>query len=166
MSTTLYRAESVIDGWPHRGGMWNGVRVTWFAYRDKPLAPWHKLLNGNYDDPYAQSLADELFTLDETRQLSHYLEAPPHVVNLTVSPVRLPMATISADGCALMGVSAIPFGGSTDAYMLYKHEDYDLPMKVLGYYCMEQEPEPQLVKQRCGHTCAYHGEAPYSDVHA
>jgi len=30
-TTKLYNVTSVIDGWPHRGSVYDGVRVTWFV---------------------------------------------------------------------------------------------------------------------------------------
>ena len=50
----LYRAESIIDRWPHKCARYHGVHVTWLAHRDQPPAPYEVLLEG-----YGQLCEDE-----------------------------------------------------------------------------------------------------------
>jgi hypothetical protein len=149
--TKVYRVTSVIDRWPHRGARWNGVKVTWLTYRDQPIAPYRVLLAGDYDDPYAQSLADELFTEEEATALARYLREA-HGQDVTVTEVRLPMPTRSPEGDGFIGVSAIPCGGDTDQYMLYREPGYDLPFEVSGYYSIDYG-EQHLAQVRCRHAC-------------
>jgi hypothetical protein len=138
MTPTLYRATSVIDGWPHRGNHWNGVHVTWFAAdRDRPPARWHELLTGDYGDPYARSLADELFTVGEGAALARYLK-DNHGADVTITAVPLPLATREGEAM-LLGCSAVAVGGDCDFYMLSEGPEYDLSLKVWGYYHMGAE---------------------------
>jgi hypothetical protein len=189
VETVLYRATSIIDGWPHRNACYDGVRVTWFAHRDQPVAPWAVMFAGwaqhvedeyqerrregggwetdedsrTYAGAYTKSLADELFTAGEAAALAHYLKTV-HDEDVTITEQLLPMPTTAEDGAALVGCSAVPCGGSTDQYALYLEDGYDLPIEICGYYWLEQHPRPTLVAQRCTHRCEHHGEVPWADV--
>jgi len=57
-----------------------------------------------------------------------YLDQFPGT-HTTTSPVKLPL-----EGGTIIGVGAMAVSGATDYYGLNKHEDYQLPFEVLGYF--------------------------------
>lgn len=133
----VYRLRSVIDNWPHRGYRYNQVDVTWFKeHNDLPVselfgAPIIRLdddvLIGNVD-PYAESQADECFTVEQADALAAYLKTQ-HGTDVIRELVTLPLPS---EG--YMGVSAVPVGGNEDFYMLFREDEYDVSFKVSGYY--------------------------------
>jgi hypothetical protein len=171
-TTKLYDVTSVIDEWPHRGSLYNGVQVTWFVdSRDTdPRFDYAAMLEGyeltvqrDYRDlrqsssdaearmaagHYERRLVDDLFTEDEAAQLAAHLNiAYGTEVEITEKP--LPIATMSPEGYGYISVSSIPYG-PVECYELYKHDDYNLPFRVCGYYDMRQEPAPLRVEDKRG----------------
>lgn len=158
-ATKLYRLTSVIDSWPHRGGLYNGVKVDWWVESRSydPGFDYRALLGRRLPagDGYSfeQGIVDELFTPDEADQLAAYLRTPPNVVDVTMTELSAPIPT-RMDGLDIIPTSAIAVGGCDDMYMLYKHEDYDLPFEVSGYYSV-WDMHPSKVRA-CGHECEHH----------
>ena len=154
--TRLYQARSLIDDWPHRGGRYNGVHVEWIAWDTDRFKGQYADLLTRYrdDDPYAESLVDELFTRGEVDALAAYLK-DRHDIDVTITEVQLPIPTWK-NGVQLCGHSALSFGGSRDAHMLWEYDDYNLPFKVGGVYDVD-DPYAKLAKVRaCGHECKHH----------
>jgi hypothetical protein len=156
-TTKLYNVTSVIDGWPHRGSVYNGVQVIWFVEsRDTdPGFDYAAMLEG-CDLPallpantYERGLVDDLFTEDEAAQLAAYLKTA-HDIDVEITEEPLPIATRSADGVELMSVSALAVGGTDDFYNLYMHDEYTLQFRVCGYFSMLQEPTPLRVEDKRG----------------
>jgi hypothetical protein len=141
--TNLYRLASVIDDWPHRTRRYKDVHVEWWvehrsydpgfnyeALLGQPLPP--PLPHGDGHYTYEQGIVDEMFTRDEADQLAAYLKTA-HNTDVTITEVPKPIPT-GRDGAGFLPTGAIAVGGSSDFYMLSKHEDYDLPFSAWGYY--------------------------------
>lgn len=148
VTTRLCKVTSVIDGWPHRGGRYDGVEVDWFV-DSRPTDPgfdYAALLDGyeTADGQYARGLVDELFTPGEARQFAAYLKTE-HDSETVTTDVRLPVATKSEDGAVYLPIGASVVGGPSDFYMLSEEPGYSLPFKVWGYYCMEGQYSPPLL---------------------
>lgn len=174
-TTKLYNVTSVIDGWPHRGSLYDGVCVTWFVLdRDTdPGFDYPALLDcyelvvqrdyreyrqrRDFSDTearkvagfYARGLVNDLFTEVEAAQLAAYLKAV-HDTGVDIAEEPIPIATRSADGFDCMSVSALAVGGPDDFYNLYMHDEYTLQFRVCGYYSMLQEAPPLRVKDKRG----------------
>jgi hypothetical protein len=149
----LYRVRSTIDGWPHRRGLYNGVRVDWFVHSrsydpgfdysavlDRPLPAGE-----GYS--YEQGLVDDLFTKAEADQFAAYLKTS-HGDDVTIEAVTIPID----GGC--MPTSAIAVGGPEDFHMLSEHDDYPLPFKVWGHYSVEDQDPVKVLA--CSHKCKHH----------
>jgi hypothetical protein len=111
------------------------VAFSWF--KEKPEAgsrPYAQLIAGYPDGcgpgdskAYAEEYIDELFTEHEAGQLADYLSTFKDSVT-TIDEVALPVAN------NVMGFGALPVGRDTDFYMLSRHEAYQLPFSVWGYF--------------------------------
>lgn len=157
--TMLYRLSSTVNGFPHRGGLYDGVKLHWLVMeRDNPFHPdYSKLIVDQSGDPYERYLVDELFTREEVDQFRPYLfRSIGDSIQLPIEDeeVELPLRSKTEDGATLLPMSAVSAGGDTDFYQIWKHEDYDLPFKVDGYYCIG---DAELVSVReCDHQCRHH----------
>jgi hypothetical protein len=151
MVTTLYRVQSTVDNFEHRGLWYNGVQFVWHCNRARdeyPVPPEVALADYTPDDEYAASQLDELFTEEQAHQLAAYLKAQ-HDDDAEITPVELPIQpALMPDGSRkhYAGVSFLPLGGPDDIYMLYREPEYSLPFKVGGFYSVDElEPvEPKL----------------------
>lgn len=158
--TRLYEVTSVIDEWQHRRARWNGVQVTWFVHKratdpafdyaallDRPLPPGD-------DYSYERGLVDESFTQDEAERFTAHLKTT-FGEEAEIRELPLPIATRSG-GCDRIPIGALAVGGTDDIHMLSKHETYDLPFDVWGYYNMHQDPAPLRVADLV--KCPHHGD--------
>lgn len=132
MTTHLYELTSVMNDWPHRNGRYNDVQVTWFVYSRQYETGFDytaMLYAPESADPNRidQGCVDELFTRSEADQFAKYMKEQ-HNVEVAISQVQLPMNGVC------MPIGGTPVGGDCDFYMLYMHDDYNLPFRVMGYY--------------------------------
>lgn len=134
--TSLFHAYTVTDEFPHRGGKYNGVEITWFMEtRDKLIVSPSDVISDYFsmddrDRFYAEDYIGSLFTLDEISQLSAYLSGQDDRGEFESRLVKFPVQR--SDGLVSAGTMAV--GGSDDFYMLNEEEEYSLPFKVWGYF--------------------------------
>ena len=134
--TGLFHAYSVTDEFPHRGGQYDGVRITWFMERrDKLIVSPSDVISDyfsmdDHDRAYAEDYIGSLFTHDEVLQLRGYLSDQGDRGEFESRLVKFPVQR--SDG--LVSVGAMAVGGSDDFYMLNEEDEYSLPFKVWGYY--------------------------------
>ena len=57
-----------------------------------------------------------------------------HDSDLKPSQVDLPAPIVSESGVGVLPLGAIAVGGGTDFYMLSEEPEYDLPVKIWGYF--------------------------------
>lgn len=130
----LYRVISTVPRLTHRGCTYKDVKIIWLAERDEPPVS------------YEEGAIDELFTLEEAHALAAYLfEA--HNDAVTIEPIVLPWNSKDT-----MPIGAIPLGGPTDQYMLYREPEYNLTFKVCGFFDIRgyeriQEPNHETEEQ-------------------
>ncbi|MGH3499764.1 MAG: hypothetical protein ACRDQA_02505 [Nocardioidaceae bacterium] len=159
----LYRLTSVIDGWPHRDALYDGVKVEWFVEdRPVPVGDYRQLLSPYREEARfdgqgtivaGSDLVDELFTAEEAEQFAEYLKTA-HDEDVTRTEVELPRPLYNENGAEYLSVGSVPVGGGTDFHMLSHQESYELPFKVWGYYRVEGK-FPAKVRV-CSHECEHH----------
>jgi hypothetical protein len=117
---------------------YQNVPVAWFVNRDfddyKTMwlgLPWTAFIAADHGATgygYTKSAVAELFTEGEAKMLVEYLKriAPDDVP--TVTPFKLPvrglMTPLAEKDCG--------------AFLLFEREDYSLPFRVGGYFCVTQ----------------------------
>ena len=137
--TKLYRLTSVVNNWPHRDKRYDNVHITWlvdrFPSEAKPPVPYEQAIkdfdSNAKDVVYTMGIICELFTEAEATAFQSHLKYA-HGDTAERQEVVLP---IVHGGCFPM--SAVPVGGNTDRYTVWKEHDYPLGFKVDGFYCIE-----------------------------
>ena len=133
MNEQLYHVFTSVDSFPYGGGDYKNVGINWLVNkRDEEPRCWRDHIIG-YDALYnsnrffTEDFLNKLFTESEKDRFMAYLDQFPGTH--TSSPVKLPL-----EGSTVIGVGVMAVGGGTDVYRLNKHEDYQLPFEVLGYF--------------------------------
>ncbi len=140
----LFRAWTVVGEKKHRGAVFRDVTFSWFVTdRERPVAPPNLLLKGYQsnrppsdcwnEQDYAVADINECLTEDELAALTRYLRQA-HNENLESKEVDLPAPILSESGAGVLPLGAIAVGGGTDFYMLSEESEYDLPVKIWGYF--------------------------------
>jgi len=135
-ATQLFSVTSKIDNWPHRGARFDGVEVDWLV-EDRDYDPgfdYAELLDHNRDQGYyPEDLVNESFTREEADRFAEYLKTC-HGPDVHITPHTMPIRCLSEEGYSFMAISGAVMGSDAGFYPLWKHDGYDLPFKVQGYY--------------------------------
>ena len=130
-----FYVDVVAVDFPHRNTTFREVNLRLFRV-DMPEDEALELLAscGLPDrDVYRMGYVCQTFDTEQVQALVSYFSDWP-IARIIVSPADKPRKN-------LMGVEAIPVGGSTDNYRFSDDDDYDLPFKVWGHYDVYDCPE-------------------------
>ena len=130
----LFHCKCTTPELKSRGGVYHDVTFNWFIHRRETLTfePHLYCTLGEEADAYALGAAEELFTEEELTLFKAYIDREHEETPLDIKSEDFYIND------NIMGLGAIPVGGSTDFYMIYMEDRYDLPFKVMGYYDLRE----------------------------
>jgi hypothetical protein len=134
----LYTLTLLVEEMPHRNRLYKDVQMSLCRNGMPPhKLDYSRLITGSPsstatawgDYEYSYGFINELFNLEETRQVEAYFKRHPP------AGTTLRRERFSDWPCAnLLPTLGIPVGGSSDFWMFDQSERFDCPVRFWGYF--------------------------------